>query len=1099
MVTARRRLLYAAPLLLVALIGRAADAPPAGDGKMPREPEPPVAPEEKTVTLPLKEYQDLLNRARGDVPAKPEAPSTCRVTGHVAGDLAQLVVEFEFHTDGRRTRVVLASGQAYPTEAKIDGRAPLLRWGTDGLSVLVDEAGDHQVVLKMDLPLTARDRGAGRGLDLDLPAAVTTTLDLALPAGVKKALARTTVRGEGVPGRPPAAREHRADANGRLTTSGLGPVERLELSWEAELPAAGPPLLSVIASRVFVSMDEHNIATRAEITVGVRRGQLKDVQLRVPPQAVVRRAEGDGRVSEIGPATGELRTIRLKPTSDPLTLTVDVTQANAGARVPIGPFVVLGAFPQGGDIIVTAPADRSLGYHARGESQYLLTQREPTEEEKRKYANLLALHYSTLPGAEKPLPVPFLELEASRRAGALEARVQHALRLVRGEEGRPAVWRLLTTIEAQDRNAEIDHVTVEMPAGFTLDEGSATVQPGEVQARPAQGRQVDFVLTPHRKDKFALTFEGQYAEGATPSADTGQCALGLPVVVGKKLDRGAVVSVALPPDLELVAPPGAPLWDDRKPEAHNKRTWPAFDRWPERFEVAWRPYRPALIVEAEVRLKLLGRQASVIHRLWLAPGQAVPELQLAVPSELLAFSVQEGGPLREGKDGTRALPFASPPDREHPAVLQYSFATPERGAEPLNVPLVWPRNATGGETRVFVWTDPGARAEWKAGPWEVRLTEGVKDEPAYPSLVLRSRQPGAPLALALGEAAGVPLAAFRVEKGLVQAAVDGSQQSYRARFLLSQIAARAIDVTLPQRLFRPNANAAEVSVLLAGKVAAWKPVDDAGRDLGASTTARVQVPADLLGKSAVLEVDYSLLPGGSPWRTELLAPMLRGDPGVAQVRWQVALPPSWVPLSSDAVSTEDYGWRRRGWFFALRPTVANGDLEEWFAGRGAALADAGRYADPAIVAWRSAPEPVRLTHVPEQAWLLVCSLTLLIVGLSLAFLSLPRACFWGTLALLGVGALLAGLLWPGVLAAILYGSQPGVLVLLPVLGVQWLMHQRYRRQVVFLPGFQRMKTTGSSLVRGSSSRSRGEPSTVDATPPAAPGSKKSQADGSVGK
>ena len=127
-----------------------------------------------------------------------------------------------------------------------------------------------------------------------------------------------------------------------------------------------------------------------------------------------------------------------------------------------------------------------------------------------------------------------------------------------------------------------------------------------------------------------------------------------------------------------------------------------------------------------------------------------------------------------------------------------------------------------------------------------------------------------------------------------------------------------------------------------------------------------------------------------------------------------------------------------------------------------------------------------MSHVPEQPWLLVCSLTLLIVGLALAFLSLPRSVFWGTLAALGVGALLAGLFWPGVLGAILYGCQPGALVLVPVLAVQWLMHQRYRRQVVFLPGFTRLKA-GSSLVRGGSSRPRGEPSTVDAAPPAPSG------------
>jgi hypothetical protein len=84
-------------------------------------------------------------------------------------------------------------------------------------------------------------------------------------------------------------------------------------------------------------------------------------------------------------------------------------------------------------------------------------------------------------------------------------------------------------------------------------------------------------------------------------------------------------------------------------------------------------------------------------------------------------------------------------------------------------------------------------------------------------------------------------------------------------------------------------------------------------------------------------------------------------------------------------------------------------------------------------------------------------------------------------AVLGLSVAVVGLLWPQLLGAVLYGSQPGLLVLAVVLGVQWLLQRRYRRQVVFLPGFKRLKQ-GSSMVRPGSSgpRPRVEPSTVDA-------------------
>jgi hypothetical protein len=1103
MVSSRRRLVVAGALLLAALIGRAGEAPPGGDAKMPRESDRPDEGKPlPTVTIPKKEYDDLRERlSRLEAPARAEPPSTCKLSGRVAGDVAHLRAEYDFRTDAGRARIALGCPQAYPTEAKIDNHPPTLRWGADGLSALVDEAGDHHVVLEMDLPLVARERGADRGLDLDLPAAVTTTLELELPAGVKKALLRTTVRGEGPLGKPPSPREVKTEAPGKLKTAGLGPVERLELTWEGQALAAGPVLLNVTSSRVAVRVDEREAATHAEIALAVRRGQLMEFQILVPPQASVRGPEGDERDIHVEPAQGPVRTVRLKPTTDPLTLTVTVPRQRTAGPVPVGPFVVLGSFPQGGDILVTGPADRTLEYHARGESQYRLIQREPTATEKSEGPSLLALHYNTLPGAgaEKGTPPPFLDLEVRPLTAVIAARVSHTLRLVRGEGDAPGAWHVTTTVQSVVSNADIDHLTVGLPPDYKFDEAAGVQPSGDAQAVLSEpGRQLRLDLTPHRRGAVNLTFEGQYTPPAVPAGAAGEMAVSLPRLLDRKSDRGALVSVELPRDLELIAParPG-PLWESGKPDGPSKRTWTT-DRWPDRIEVAWRPYRPSLVVDGDVRITLLGRQASVSHRLWLAPGQAVPErLALTVPREVIGLSVagdKDGAPAAEGKEGAPAVPVAAPADRDHPVLLNYSFRLPDSAGGPVKVPLVWPRTATGGETRVCVFGEPGTQPLYKDGPWQVRRTEEVKDEKSYPSLVLTSDQPGAPLALELGDAAGTFLASFRVDRALIQVTVgEGGQQTYRARFHLSQVAAPTIDVVLPQPLFRPNLDPRDLNIKFGGKLAVWRPVDDAGKEAAVSAAARVQVPAEFAGKSGVLEVNYTLLPGRSVLQTLLQAPQLRGDPGAAQVRWQVALPASWVPLSQDALGPE-YGWGRRGWLFALRPSVTTADFEAWFAGADPTPADAAKWPEPSVAVWRSSPEPLRLSHVPEQPWLLVCSLTLLIVGLSLAFVSLPRAVFWGTLAALGVGALLAGLFWPGVLGAVLYGCQPGLLVLVPVLAVQWLMQRRYRRRVVFLPGFTRLK--GSTLIRGGAARPRGEPSTVDAQPPA-PGSQKPQPDGSA--
>jgi hypothetical protein len=103
----------------------------------------------------------------------------------------------------------------------------------------------------------------------------------------------------------------------------------------------------------------------------------------------------------------------------------------------------------------------------------------------------------------------------------------------------------------------------------------------------------------------------------------------------------------------------------------------------------------------------------------------------------------------------------------------------------------------------------------------------------------------------------------------------------------------------------------------------------------------------------------------------------------------------------------------------------------------------------------------------------------LLLGLGLAFAPPSHYAFWLSAGLLGGGAVALAFLWPDALPSVLYGCQPGVAVLAVLVGAQWLLHQRYRRQVVFLPGFKRLKP-GSSLSRGSSHNRPREPSTVDA-------------------
>jgi hypothetical protein len=229
------------------------------------------------------------------------------------------------------------------------------------------------------------------------------------------------------------------------------------------------------------------------------------------------------------------------------------------------------------------------------------------------------------------------------------------------------------------------------------------------------------------------------------------------------------------------------------------------------------------------------------------------------------------------------------------------------------------------------------------------------------------------------------------------------------------------------------------------------------------------------------ETDRGFGPGGS-WRllTTFHPPLLRGQVFLGRVRWQIGLPAGVVPLyPADGASAEQrWGWR--GWMPAPRAALSSADLERWFSG---AESDTRSDEEPSLVCWQTSLTPLHLVHMSQIAWLLLCSLLMLVLGLGLYYVALSRGQFWTVVAGLSLLVVLAGVLWPNVLPAVVYGCEPGLLILGLVFGFLWVRQQRYRRQLVFMPGFSRLKT-GSSLVRskGSSHRARGEPSTVDVAP-----------------
>jgi hypothetical protein len=409
--------------------------------------------------------------------------------------------------------------------------------------------------------------------------------------------------------------------------------------------------------------------------------------------------------------------------------------------------------------------------------------------------------------------------------------------------------------------------------------------------------------------------------------------------------------------------------------------------------------------------------------------------------------------------------------------IEYRLPLPERDerkpseARTLTLPLLWPVDATRIDAKVRFWSETGAvpaLVEAKPRVWFQEGAEIVADKDSLPALVLRASGTILPLQLRLQDAPAAAQSDVVMDRGVIQVQVDDEGQLYRARFWIRKFNAQHVELEFPQ----------PVSTLAPNVYLNGKRVNGVRNGV----VLRVPVPAGLGAKPVYLDVEYrlraELLDEEPFWQTEFHPPLFRGNVFLPRVGWHVYLKPEWTALVGGDNSVLDYHWAFHNGLMKPEPPAIN-EFEDW---KGALAHQNG---PPTVVFWRPSLGPVRVAHAPWQVWILLCSGLVLLVGLMINFTSLSRFVFWLLLGAVVVVILAARFVWPTLLPMLLYGCQLGVLMLAVVLGIQWFVRERYRRQLVFLPGFSRSKA-GSSMIRGSAVRSA-VPSTVDAPPPSGVG------------
>jgi hypothetical protein len=1068
----------------------------------------------KLVLLSPEKYQkmrDEIEELKGKLQNEKQmtTPTQCVLRGKVEGNAVRLEAEFSGTTERPNTLVSLGCTQAGASAVETEG--VIRRSESSGFAVRIEKAGSYRVKLDLILSLAARESG-GRGFEMTLPRPLITRLELDLPANVKD----VRVGGRTLTNARLAGLELKN--NRRLQGNpSLEPIEKLEVSWKEARKPMGQPTRTAEAA-IQVRFDAAGLTTEADLLLAVGDAPTNEWRLLVPRKAEVKVSPPDDRrVQEIReeakpPPFASAWTIRLKEASaDPLHVHVRVPLLpHPGATMAVGPFFVLDAVRQTGSIVVrNQRRNVHLEYQGRGDMQL---RRQQAAENGETPGTVATLVYSHIPKVENPKnatgsnSLSWLDLIAETVHPQVRTQVTHTLALQPSDNSGGRRWDIDTTIAPATKWNEGEPLKVVVPSKWQARDDSvsviANVEPHYVLLSPPRDSSTQALRLPGRCETIYKTEDRAVLHLPRPQGTVESCE----------------VKIEAPADTEILVHNGEQLhMTPSKTSRPNEQAWLCRGNVPEGvgIEVSWRPYRPELRVSSVVDLTLNGKHSDVRHEMRLQlPPTPPASLSLRVPEGIDEVRVESGEWRVERKKDTFFLsPLSTLPSAlAKPLVLQYTTSLVEKtGGEwrvesgekrqgstlhpPLAVPLVTVEQATAGEVKVRIWSEPGVMPRPAASrQWEERRIEEVEGRRDLPVLVLQAMRRDAPLLLVLAEQTASY--SVLVERSLLRVWLgEGGVQHWRARYQIRQLAERDLDIALPAPAATLNAR-----FLLNGKQVTPELRDDKGEPTDGGNVARLRLSPR---QSALLEVSFQSQPGRgerSPLHTVLQPPLLRGAPAVP-ARWLVSVPSNRVLLAPESAAGVERTWTRRDWLLAARLQPSNADLEGEFDR--ALPAELRRRHDstesaldderaPALVLWQDNAASLVVTQAPQQAWLLACSLALLLMGLGLYGAARPRVVeggrmavwFWPLLALLTLAVAVAALFWPTTLWAIAYGCEPGALVLLGVLALQWTVYQRYRRQIVFLPSFSRSRA-GSSLVRKTAVPRvpSGEPSTVDAPPP----------------
>jgi hypothetical protein len=1071
------------------------------------------------VVLTAERYQTLVEQAaRAEKAAQAERTdvllSICRLSGQVIRDadnreLADLQIALEFRTQAANALIPIGLKGVKLTKAMLDGEVPL--WGPErnGLTVQIKDPKVCQLVLQVQLPVVRTS--AERKILLEhLPAAAITTLNFTIPERVQSA----AVKGAG-----PISVAPGDGTRSQLHSDALGVLEQLELTWQT---APGPGLAAEPSASVSgdlrVTLAEGTIDTDARLRVEAKQGSLTALRFSVAPNTEVLQIEDELRNEALvwephGPTN--VVTVQLKqpltPGDSAFALRMRLQNkfaAKPGTSVAVGQCELQEPKPinQGGTIAVfIAPELRGVRWqhanmHRTDPKDLSVAENRSADLAYRYWQQPVRLEAFLDP---PPPPPPILEVRAV-----------HTLHFT------GAALALACEFEIQRiSRAGVQEIEIRWPKGWTLSERRVLpAMPVEFDSDAATSAvRARFSARPAAPFKIKL-------EGILPIAGQKSAALAIPNIAqafSERSDRKENAHIILregevriiPEDLEVWLRSGTSgLFTEgyRLPEPDLPLTGPATftleprasDR-PWQLALGWQPRRLDAISRAEVYLTSQEMHVEQTLRFQFS-GSPPAQIGFRLPPDASAPSpIRLSYPKADGTTVAREIRWNDAPQLAETAEGERAVVLPQEahgsctltwkyrkalaiasGEAKLLVPLLQARPAeiaqASSEVRVWASTSLQVQGPGPEKAWQPFTSTALGGTDLLPNLELHATGADTPLELVCRPVEPSATADAIADRVLCE--VQGlahERWTVRARFWFSRLRSDSLRLSLPGAA----PTLVVEKVLLNQLELPAERVETTVNNPGQQTRLQAQIPALYLAQPALLEVRYQYSnPDKSGWRSRRVvpAPTLDGNVVVRTVRWRVEWPSGWLPLSHGDWLLAEQSWQFLGGLWPPPPTPLADEMEQWLL-PGSQRTHTSEERPALGFTQLGTLQSLEIMHAPRQTWLLAWSLVVLFAGVAAFWLSRRVLLVAGGLLLVAI--ILLGVWAPDYLTAIVFGAQPGLLVIAATWAVLWLRQRRWRRQVVMLPGFSRLKS-GSSLVRSSSSspRPQREPSTAEASP-----------------